>query len=418
AYLRGVTKWAERIEHPARAPQLMARAFQAMRSGRQGPVALEAPWDFFTRSARVTQLAPLPPWPDPAPDLERIEEAARLLAEARAPMIMVGGGAMHCGREVLELAEILGAPVVSFRSGRGVVSDEHPLALTLAGARHLWRETDVLLGVGSRVEVPSMRFHHTPEGQRLIRIDIDPAEMRRLAPAVPIVADARAAVSALIQALLRLPASNRRGAERVNRAKSQALADIEKVQPQVAYLKAIRAVLPRDGFLVDEISQMGFTSWYAFPVFEPRTFVTSGYQGTLGFGFPTALGVKVANPKRAVVSMTGDGGFMFAAQELATAVQHRIGVVTLVFNNSCYGNVRRDQMEGFGGRVIGADLLNPDFMKLAEAFGVNACRAHSPDELRVALERALQTDAPALIEVPVAPGSETSPWEFIRLPSA
>lgn len=417
ATLRGLTKWATRIEHPAQAPHLVARAFQEMLSGRQGPVALEAPWDFFTSSAQVSRIAPLPLWQAPAPDLARVEEAARLLAEAQAPMIMVGGGALHCGLEIVELAEILGAPVVSFRSGRGVASDEHPLVLTLSGARLLWRETDVLLGIGSRITVPSMFFSHEPERLKTIRIDIDPVEMRRLVPRVPIVADARPGVVALTAALRRLKTSNKRGLERVQRAKVQALADIEKVQPQVGYLRAIRRVLPRDGFLVDEISQMGFASWYAFPVFEPRTFVTSGYQGTLGFGFPTALGVKVANPKRAVVSIAGDGGFQFACQELATAVQHRIGVATVVFNNASYGNVRRDQVEGFGGRLTGADLINPDFLKLGDAFGVATRRAASPEELGSALEWALGTDAPTLIEVPVPRGSEVSPWEFMRVPA-
>ena len=122
------------------------------------------------------------------------------------------------------------------------------------------------------------------------------------------------------------------------------------------------------------MSQVGFASWYGFPVYEPRTFITSGYQGTLGSGFPTALGAKVANPDRPVVAITGDGGFMFGVQELATAVQFKIGVVTLVFNNNAYGNVRRDQRERFEGRVVASDLVNPDFVKLAESFGVKAAR--------------------------------------------
>ena len=142
----------------------------------------------------------------------------------------------------------------------------------------------------------------------------------------------------------------------------------------MAYLDVLRAVLPRDAFVTEELSQVGFASWFGFPVYEPRTFVTAGYQGTLGSGFPTALGVKVAHPDKPVVAITGDGGFMFAAQELATAVQYGIGVVTLVFNNGAYGNVRRDQMEHFDGRVIASDLSNPDFVKFAESFGVAAER--------------------------------------------
>ena len=130
------------------------------------------------------------------------------------------------------------------------------------------------------------------------------------------------------------------------------------------------------------MSQVGFASWYGFPIYQPRTFITSGYQGTLGSGFPTALGAKVANPDRPVVAITGDGGFMFGVQELATAVQFKIGVVTLVFNNNAYGNVRRDQRQRFDGRVVASDLVNPDFVKLAESFGVGAARVTSPDPFR------------------------------------
>jgi acetolactate synthase-1/2/3 large subunit len=158
---------------------------------------------------------------------------------------------------------------------------------------------------------------------------------------------------------------------------------------------------------------MGFAAMFGFPVYEPRTFVTSGHQGTLGFGFPTALGVKVAFPKRPVVSVTGDGGFMFAVQELATAVQYGINLVTLVFNNESYGNVYRDQQQQFGGRVLGSELVNPNFVSLAESFGVSASSVSSPQELRPALERALAADRPVLIEVKVPRGSDGDPWRLI-----
>jgi acetolactate synthase-1/2/3 large subunit len=150
-------------------------------------------------------------------------------------------------------------------------------------------------------------------------------------------------------------------------------------------------------------------------VLAPRSFVSEGYEGTLGFGFPTALGVKVANPDAAVVSITGDGGFMFAVGELATAAQYDIGVVTLVFNNGSYGNVLRDQQEQFGGHVMGAVLKNPDFVRLAESFGVAASRVRSPAELRHALEKMLAAGHPALIEIVIEPGTERSPWPLIHM---
>ena len=186
------------------------------------------------------------------------------------------------------------------------------------------------------------------------------------------------------------------------------------MQPQLAYLDVIRKVLPRDGLLVIEVSQMGFTSYFGYPVYAPRTYVSEGYQGTLGFGFPTALGVKVAHPDKPVVSMTGDGGFMFAVQELATAAQYGIALVTLVFNNASFGNVLRDQRTAFGNRVIGSVLDNPDFMLLAKAFGIEGHRVASPAALERVLAKAIHTTKPVLIEIEVPQGQEVSPWEFIH----
>ncbi len=209
--------------------------------------------------------------------------------------------------------------------------------------------------------------------------------MRRFTHDAAVVADARAGTSALLAAVRKAgykKTSGRRAA--IREASAAALQEIQQVQPQMAYLNILREVLPHNAIVTDELSQVGFASWYGFPVYEPRTFITSGYQGTLGSGFPTALGAKVANPDRPVVAITGDGGFMFGVQELATAVQFNIGVVTLVFNNNAYGNVRRDQRERFDGRVVASDLVNPDFVKLAESFGVGAARVTSPATFRSA----------------------------------
>ncbi|MDP7602014.1 MAG: thiamine pyrophosphate-dependent enzyme, partial [Rhodospirillales bacterium] len=188
---------------------------------------------------------------------------------------------------------------------------------------------------------------------------------------------------------------------------------MQEIQPQMSYLDVIREELPRNGFFVEELTQAGFTSNYGFAVHEPRTYVTCGYQGTLGFGFPTALGVKIANPDKAVVSITGDGGFMFGVQELATATQYGIGLVTIVFNNSAFGNIKRDQQNRFDSHFIGADLQNPDFIALADSFGVDSYRVNTPDDLKKSLKAAIAKDAPALIEVKTDQASEVSPWKFI-----
>jgi acetolactate synthase I/II/III large subunit len=417
ATLRTFVKWAERIDHPAGAPTQVARAFQEMLSGRRGPVALEMPWDVFTQRAETGAAKVFDRFPAPQPDSDRIKDAAALVAASRTPMIFVGSGAIHAREEILELAEMIDAPVVSFRSGRGIVSNAHELGLTMAAAYKLWPTTDLMIGIGTRMELPasSFRWPFQPPGLKSIRIDIDPAEMRRLVSDVAVVSDAKTGTRDLLAAVSKSStrkSSGRRAA--IREASAASLKEIQSVQPQMAYLNILREVLPHNAIVTDELSQVGFASWYGFPVYEPRTFLTSGYQGTLGSGFPTALGAKIANPDRPVVAITGDGGFMFAVAELATAVQFNIGVVTLVFNNNAYGNVRRDQRQRFDGRVVASDLVNPDFVKLAESFGVAASRVTSPDHFRPALEKALAHGGPYLIDIEVPRDSEVTPWTFIH----
>jgi acetolactate synthase-1/2/3 large subunit len=416
ATLRSFVKWADRIEYPDAAPTLVSRAFQEMLSGRRGPVALEMPWDVFTQHADVGVSKPFEILPPPQPDSERVNNAAALIAGSKSPMIFVGSGAIHAGDEILELGELIDAPVVAFRSGRGIVSNAHELGLTMAAAYRLWPNTDLMIGIGTRLELPTMsRWPFRPDGLKCIRIDIDPSEMRRYTPDVAVVSDAQAGTRDLLAAVRKRGYSKQKDRRTaIREASAAALKQIQSIQPQMAYLNILREVLPDNAIVTDELSQVGFASWYGFPVHEPRTFITSGYQGTLGSGFPTALGAKVAHPDRAVVAITGDGGFMFGVQELATAMQFNIAVVTLVFNNNSYGNVRRDQIERFDGRVVASDLVNPDFVKLAESFGAGAARVTSPDGFRAALERALAHGGPYLIDIEVPTGSEASPWPFIH----
>jgi acetolactate synthase I/II/III large subunit len=432
ATLRTLTKWTARIERAADAPELINEAFRQMQAGRPGPVAVEMAWDVMAATEFVQPRpgAAIPSVPTPSP-LE-IDAAARLLIAAERPMILTGSGAQHASEAVRRLAEELNAPVAAFRGGRGVLAEDHPLGISSYAAFRLWADTDAVIGIGTRLELPYMRWasmmtviDRPSAPPHLIRIDIDASEMRRLVPHAGIVADADAGTRALLEAVRRLRGrahgapTAARNAEAARRriaiAKREARRAIETVQPQLDYLDVIRAVLPRDGFFVGELSQVGFTSYFGYPVYEPRTYVSEGYQGTLGFGFPTALGVKVAHPDKVVVSVTGDGGFMFGVQELATAAQYGIAVTILVFNNRSYGNVLRDQKSRFGNRVIGAILDNPDFVALAQAFGVNAHRVASPQALRGVLAEAIKSSQPILIEIEVPQNSEVSPWEYIHL---
>ena len=197
ATLRTFVKWAERIEYPDAAPALVSRAFQEMMSGRRGPAALEMPWDVFTQRADVGAATPFDPFPAPRPDPDRVKAAAALIADSRTPMIFVGSGAIDAADEILELAELIDAPVVAFRSGRGIVSNAHELGLTMAAAYRLWPQTDLMIGIGTRLELTTMtRWPFRPEGLKSIRIDIDPSEMRRFTPDAAIIADARAGTDA------------------------------------------------------------------------------------------------------------------------------------------------------------------------------------------------------------------------------
>jgi acetolactate synthase-1/2/3 large subunit len=416
ALLRGLTKWSERINHPTEAPGVMAEAFRQLSFGRIRPVAIEAPWDIFGMKAELTMTAPLAVPAPPAPDPDLVAAAAKLIASATRPLISVGAGALHAGEEILQLAKLLQAPVTAHRSGKGVVSDDSPYGMSSVAAYEYWKDADLLIGIGSRLELQHFRWRWRPRDLKTVRLDIDPTEMVRLRPDVGIVADSAAGTTALHDALH--PLIGKRGSREPEflGIKARAHAAIQAVQPQVSYIDAIREALPRNGFFVEEISQAGFTARFAFPVYAPRQYVTCGYQETLGFGFNTALGVKVAHPDKAVVSVTGDGGFLFGAQELATAVQHGINLVTVVFNNGSYGNVRRDQIQQYGGRLLGAELANPDFVKFAESFGVKAYRTAGPLDLRAKLRAALDADIPAVIEVPLERGAETSPWPFIQPP--
>jgi acetolactate synthase-1/2/3 large subunit len=413
--LRGLTKWAARIDHPAHAPRVMREAFRELASGRVRPVAVEIAMDLLARAAEVAPLAPAAPDPAPWPDPDAIEALAKLLGAAERPLIFAGGGAVGCGAELLALSELLQAPVALSRGSLGVIDGRSPFAITHPAAHRLWGDADVVLGVGTRLQqqVPGWGLD---AGIKIARIDVDPVEVARAGrPAVAVVADARPALSTLLE---RLPRHNRKRPSRVDdlvRLKAGVERTLrERVRPQMAYIDALRAELPEDGFFVEDLTQVGYVARFAFPVHRPRSYIHTGYQGTLGFGFATALGVKAAFPGRAVVSIAGDGGFMYNVQELATAVQHGLGVVTVIFNDGAYGNVRRMQVEDHGGRVIASDLKNPDFVRLAESFGAHGLRAQGPEELRAALRRALATPGPTLIDVPV--GDFPAPWEFLQPP--
>jgi acetolactate synthase-1/2/3 large subunit len=422
ATLKTLTKWSVRIERVSDAPEIINEAFRVMSSGRPGPVSVEMCWDDMAQNEMVGILPQAEMDAPPAVNKTEIESAVELIKNAKNPIILVGSGALHADAAVLELAEILQAPVSAFRGGRGVVSEDHELGVSSVAAHDLWRNSDVLIGIGTRLEMPYMRWSN-PMGAvvnplappHLIRIDIDPLEMSRLVPHVGIIADAVDGTLALTKALKSDYKPRSTSLSDIAYSKTWANEKVQEIQPHVDYLKVIREVLPRDGFFVEEITQIGFASQFAFPVYEPRTYVTCGFQGNLGFGFQAALGVKVGNPDKVVISVTGDGGFMFGVQELATAAQENIGLITIIMNNSAFGNVRRDMRRIYKRPPIGSELKNPDFKALSEAFGIKAYTVEDPGGLKDALKTAIKDGGPTVIEVKVDRNTEKSPWKYILM---
>ena len=414
--MRRLTKWAARVDAPQDAARLVAEAFAQMTSGRPRPTAFEMPMDVMAREAWVTtDRALLPAARPPEPDPDALARAAEILNGARKPMIFVGGGAAGASSLVRELTERLGAPVVAGWMGQGVMDGRSPLSVSLTVAHRLWPEVDVALAVGSRFQRVQMDWG-LDEALKVVRIDLDPLEIARHArPEVALLADASEALEALLPQIGATERAVWRA--RVATVKEEVWALYRReLAPQLAWIEAMRSALPEDGILVEDLTQIGYVSRIAFPVHGPRQYISSGYQGTLGMSYPVALGAKIACPERHVVAIAGDGGFMYNVQELATAVQHGIAVVAVVFDDGAYGNVRRMQRQLYGNRIIASDLRNPDFVRLAESFGMAARQIAGPDDLADALANALSRDEPALLTAKV--GEMPDPWPYIHLPRA
>jgi acetolactate synthase-1/2/3 large subunit len=402
------------IRGPAEASIKVAKAIQSMSHGRPGPAAIECPIDIWGTREQVPSIAaPLPP-PPPKIDVEKVRAAAKILGKAERVLIVAGGGAQDASPEITLLSTMLQAPVLGYRRGRGVLDSRDPLSVTLPLGRELWAEADAVLAIGTRLLNP-MNQWGIDKALQIVRVDADPEEPARInKPKAALIGDAAPILRTLIDELVRF--NIRRASRRDEMLERQAKLRqrLAKLAPQLAFLEAIRAELPEDGIYIDEVTQIGFAARLAFPVYKPRTFLSPGYQDNLGWGYATALGAQHAKTDLPVLSINGDGGFLYTGNELATAIRHRIPLVALVFVDGAFGNVRRIQQEEFGNRLIACDLANPDFVKYAESFGAAGRRAREPDELRLALRESIARREPTLIEVPI--GAMPSPWEFILMP--
>ncbi|MDE2970658.1 MAG: thiamine pyrophosphate-dependent enzyme, partial [Chloroflexota bacterium] len=408
--VRSVTKWQRQALRPRAIPEAVFEAFRQMRTGRPRPVLIEIPPDTGVEREEVVLR-------DPArvsrivPSREDLELAAKIIASSRLPLIFAGGGVARSDAEeaLVRFAEATNIPVITTSGGKGTIPDNHPLSYGSCFSPRAERQemnqlyevmqsADVVIGIGARFSLGN------PAGERstLININIDDTELTRIqANTIPLHGDARATIEALLPVLLEAGAADRPSPVEAVAAARRLIAyyDIRLHEPQYPVIEALQRGIPEDTFIVWDVTQFGYYARTHYQVNHPKTYIDSGYSFNLGYAFPTALGVKVAQPDRPVVCMAGDGGFMFNASELSTAVRYGINVVTVVFRNDSYGNVARDMETAFNG-TYETDLHNPDFVKFTESFGAVAMRAEDPMELETLIPQALERQAPVVIDVP------------------
>ena len=408
--VRSVTKWRRQVLRPRETPDAVFEAFRQMRTGRPRPVLIELPPDAGVEREEVRLRNPAR-IPRIVPSREDLQEAAQVISKSSTPLIYAGGGVARSDAEqaLIKFAEATNIPVVTSSGGKGSIPDNHPLSYgscfsprgeiqEMNQLYEVMQAADVVIGIGARFSLGN------PAGEvsTLVNINIDDSELTRVqANTIPLHGDARATIEALLPFLMESGAGDRPSpAEAVKAARNLiSYYDIRLKEPQYPVLEAMQKGIPEDAFVVWDVSQFGFYARTHWQVTHPKTYIDSGYSFNLGYAFPTALGVKVAKPDRAVVCVAGDGGFMFNASELSTAVKYGINLVTVIFRNDSYGNVARDLEEGFDG-AYGTDLHNPDFIKFAESFGAVGMRVENPLELETMLPQALERDAPVIIDVP------------------
>jgi acetolactate synthase-1/2/3 large subunit len=409
---RPLTKWCHRVAKRIEIQEAVQEAIYQLRTGRPRPVELEITSDVWTTSGETVLLERKSTSAEP-PDQKLIKEAAHLLLSANRPLIWAGGGIItsNASGELTHLAENLNAPVVTTNEGKGAINETHPLALggTHFGINPVSLQADVILITGSS-------FHRVgnpwkpQQNQRIIQIDIDREEIGRNLPVhIGIAADARQALNAILD---ELPEENNSRWQKndLDGMRAKVRAKWEEVAPlQLSIIEVIREEL-KDGILVPGVNNIGYWCQLAYPVYQPRTYITPSYFVTLGYALPTALGAKIGNPDKPVIAICGDGGFLFAEAELATAVQEGINIVVLLFTDDALGSCLRIQQKRFNGRILGTCLRNPDFVALAKSFGASGILLGHANELRDALRSALAEDRPVVIQVPVP--TMIPPWEI------
>ena len=396
-FFESITKYCAIAHTVAEIPVVVENAFKAMRNGRPGPTMLEFPMDVVTgegdvRIPRRVERAELPP-----PDDADLSTAVETIRNAKMPVIFAGSAVFHANarNELRLLAEKLNAPVIVTRNGKGVLSEDHPLALQICYGylgREALERSDCLIGIGPRFTSIDTRNWSLELPQPFIQIDEDANEIGLEYPCdVGVVGDLKLTLQALIEDVT--PGQNEWDEVLTElRAKFDA-------QPSLPVIHELQDVLPRDTIYAIDVHALGYASFAELPIYDPRTFLYPNIGVALGHAYPAAIGAKVAHPDRPVICFSGDGGFLMGAVEMATAMKYGINVVAIVVNDGALSAIKGSQLKGCEGRTIDTDLLNPDFVEFAQSFGAYAKRVENLDDFKETLRDALAAEKPALIEV-------------------
>ena len=409
--LASVTGWQGVASSPQDVSNRIAEAFDHLRRAHPRPAVLAIPTDYLGQQADI-EIVPPRLENGAGPDPEQVALAARLIRHAKRPLIIAGGGVMRAGAttELRDLAQRCHIPVAAADGGKGAFPEDHPLALgTVLGGR-IWQVNpvqeyagtcDVVIAVGTSLPFRSTRGVGLQLPENLVQIDVDPAMFGRNYPVkAGLAGDAKVVLQALLEAIdgsREAPEAERR---ELSRLKQAARASLESQFPKELRLwESVRSVIDRDAVLVCDSTIPGYVATRCFPALEPRTFHHPHGWVSIGYGFAASLGVKVGAPGTQVLCVTGDGGFQYNVQELASAVQHGIAPIVLLFNDNAWGVLERYQKASFGERYFATDLVNPDFERLAAAYGVGYELVRSVDELSATLERLGKPERLQLVEV-------------------
>jgi thiamine pyrophosphate-dependent acetolactate synthase large subunit-like protein len=407
--MHAVTKWNARATNVGEIPSLVAKAFTEMNSGRPRPTHVEVPLDVLSAFDDVSFVPAVEATPAELRQSD-VRQALDAIKNAGRVVIWCGGGAVSSGAgdAIAGISERLGAPIIASAMGKGSVPGDHPMMLGKSWEPGnpvdvVLRSSDLALVFGSKLGAMETEYQRMPMPAKMIRVDVDSNEItRNYTPSLPIVGDARITAQSILAGLDQERITKQGwSADEVKSIKRAFLAGTWGKDHQ-PYVDALRSAIPRDGILVSDMTMMGYVCQNRYPVYEPRTFLFPQGYGTLGFSLPAAIGAKVARPDKVVVPIVGDGGFQYTMQELATAVQFKLGLPIVIFNDSTYTAVKMEQASKYDRRYIAVDLVNPDYRKLADAYGIPSTTARSPEELEQAIVGASKLETPTIIDTPIS----------------